>query len=139
MCRALVVSHIWCADVIRSSLSNSKVESLQLLHDRAVSMMHTLSIKGNWTLNFLAVKQLITFDCAVMVYRILNKLYRENIGNKFHLMSHYSRYNTRFCRIQIPQGYVTSKTIENSFDDLKTNQIQPFRRKALVLLYFFFS
>jgi len=58
--------------------------------------------EDKWTLNFLAVKQLTTFDRAVMVYQIRNKLCLENLWNEFHLRSHYSRYNTRFCRnIQI--------------------------------------
>jgi len=96
--RALIESHIWYADVIWGSLSNIKIEFLQRLQDRAVSMIHTSRIKDNWTPKFLSVKQLITFDRAVMVYKIFNKLCPENLWNKFNLRSHHSRYNTRFCR-----------------------------------------
>ena len=101
--RALIESHIRYADVIWGSLSNTKIEFLHL-HDRVVSMIHTSRIKDNWTPKFLSVKQLITFDRAVMVYRIFNKLCPENLWNKFNLRSHHSRYNTRFCRnIQNPK------------------------------------
>ena len=102
--RALIESHIRYADVIWGSLSNTKIEFLQYLQDRAVSIIHTFRIKGNWTPKFLSVKQLITFDRAVMVYMIFNKLCPENLWNKFNLRPHHSRYNTRFCRsIQIPK------------------------------------
>ena len=76
--RALVESHN--ADVIWSSLSNTKLESLQHLQDRAVSMIHTSRIKDNWTPKILLVEQLITFDRTVMVYNIINKLCPEIYG-----------------------------------------------------------
>ena len=96
--------------MIWGSLSNSKIESLQRLQDRAVSMIHRSRIIDNWTPKFLAVEQLITFVRAVMVYKIFNKLSPENLRNKFHLRSHYSRYNTRFCRnIQIPNNLEYAK------------------------------
>ena len=67
-------------------------------------MIHTPRIKDNWTHKFLAMEQPITFDRAVMVYKIFNKLCLEDVWNKFQLRSHYSRYNTRFCiNIQIPK------------------------------------
>ena len=56
------------------SLSNTKIEFLQRLQDRAVSMIHTSRIKDSWIPKFLSVKQLITFDRVVMVYKILRSL-----------------------------------------------------------------
>ena len=67
------------ADVIWGNLSNSKIESLQRLQGRAISMFHGARIKDNWTPNLLTVKRLITFDPAVMVYKILNQLCPENL------------------------------------------------------------
>ena len=96
--RALIESHIRCADVTWGSLSNTKIECLQRLQDRAASMIHTFRMMDNWTPKLLSVKQLITFNRAVMVYKIFNKLCPENLCNKFNLRSHHSRYNTRFCR-----------------------------------------
>ena len=102
--RALVESHIRYADVVWGSLSNGKIESLQRLQDRAVSLIHTSRVKDKWTPKILSVEQLTTFDRAVMVYNIINKLCPENLWSKFNLRSHYSRYNTRFYRnIQIPK------------------------------------
>ena len=90
--------------MILGSLSNSTIESLQHLQDRAGTMTHTSRIKEDWIPNFLAVKQLTTCDRAVMTYKIFNKLCLEDLWNKFHLRSHYSRYNTRLCRnIQVPK------------------------------------
>ena len=84
------------------ALSNTKIEFLQRLQDRAVSVMDTSRIEDNWTAKFLSVKQLITFDRAAMVYKIFNKLCPENLWNMFTLRSHHFTYNTRFCRsIQI--------------------------------------
>ena len=102
--RALIESHTRYADVIWGSLSNTKIKFLQSLQDRAVSMIYTSRIKDNWTPKFLSVKQLITFDRAVMVYKIFNKLCPENLWKKFNQRSHHSRYNTRFCiNTQIPK------------------------------------
>ena len=89
--RALIESQIRYADVIWGSLSNTKIEFLQRLQDRVVSMIHMSRIKDTWTPKVLSVKQLITFDRAVMVYKILNKLCPENLWNKFNLRSHHSR------------------------------------------------
>ena len=96
--RALVESPMRYADVIWGSLWNSNIESSQLLQDRAVCMIHTSRTKDNWTPKFLAVEQLIAVERTVMVYTIFNKLCPENLWNKYHLRSHFSRYNTRFCR-----------------------------------------
>ena len=38
----------------------------------------------------LSVEQLISFDRAVMVYKIINKLCPENLWSKFNLRFHYS-------------------------------------------------
>ena len=89
--RALVESHMGYGDVIWGSLPSSEMESLQQIQDRAISMIHASRIKGNWSPNLLTVKQLITFDSAVFVYNIFNRLCPENVWNKFHLKSHYSR------------------------------------------------
>ena len=50
--RALIESHIRYADVIWGSLSNTKIEFLQRLQDRAVSMIHTSRIKTTGHQNF---------------------------------------------------------------------------------------
>ena len=136
--RALIESHIRYADVIWGSLSNTKIEFLQHLQDRAVSMIHTSRIKDNWTLKFLSVKQLITFDCAVMAYKIVNKLCPENLWNKFNLGSHNSRYNTRFCRnIHIPKYNLEYAKKGFSYSALKTWNEIPLSIRELPTLFHF--
>ena len=69
----------------------------------------------------LSVEQLITFDRAGMVYKIINKLCPENLWSKFNLKSHYSRYNTRSCRnIQIPKYNLEYAKKGLSYSALKT-------------------
>ena len=136
--RALVKSHSRYADVIWGSLSNTKIEFRQRLQDRAASMIHTSRIKDNWTPKFLSVKQLITFDRAVMGYKIFGKLCPENLWNKFNLRSPNSRYNTRFCRnIQIPKYNLEYAKKELLYSALKTwNEIPLSVRELLALFHF---
>ena len=119
--RAPTESHTTYADVILGSLSNTKIEFLQRPQDRAVSMIHTSRINDNWTPKFPSVQQLLTFDHAVMVYKIFNKLCPENLWNKFNLRSHHSRYNTQYCRnIQIPKCNLEYAKKGFSYSALKT-------------------
>ena len=92
--RALVESHIRCADVIWGSISNSKIKSLQRFQDRAISIIDTARIKDDWSKNLSTVKKLIMFDRSVMTHKIMNRLCPENFWNKFQRRSHYSNYNT---------------------------------------------
>ena len=136
--RALIDSHMRYADVIWGSLSNTKIEFRQRLHDRAVSMIHTSRIKDNWTPKFLSVIQLITFDRAVMVYKIFNKLCPENLWNKFNLRSHHSRYNTRFCRnIQISKYNLEYAKKGFSYSALETWNEIPLTIRELPTLFHF--
>ena len=67
-------------------------------------MIETSRIKDEWPNSFLRTEQLVMFDRAVMAYKIMNRLCPENLWNKFQQRSHYSSYNTRFCRdLQIPR------------------------------------
>ena len=86
------------------SVSNSKIESLQRFQDRAISIIDTSRIKDDWSNNLLPVKQPITFDRSVMTYKIMNRLCRENLWNKFQRRSHYFNYNARFCMGEWPSG-----------------------------------
>ena len=131
--RCLIESHIRYTDVIRGSLSNTKMEFLQ---DRAVFMIHTSRIKDSWTPKFLSVIKLITFDRTVMVYKIFNKLCPDS--NKFNLRSHHSRYNTRFCRnIQIPKYKLEHVKKGLSYSALKTwNEIPLSIREFPTLFHF---
>ena len=102
--RALAERHMRYTAVIWGRLSNTKKESLQRLQDRAISIIETSRTKDGWSHNFLSTEQLVMFDCAVMAYKIMNRLCPENLWNKFQRRSQYSSYNTRFCRdLRIPR------------------------------------
>jgi len=131
--RALIESHIRYADVIWA-----KIEFLQRLQDRTVSIIHTSRIKDNWKPKVLSVKQFITYDRAVMVYKIYNKLCPENLWNKFNLRSHHSRYNTRFCRnIQIPKYNLKHATKGISYSGIKAWNEIPLSIRELPTLFHF--
>ena len=137
-CRDLVESHMRHADVILGHLSNSKQESLQLLQDRAISIMETSRIKDEWSHNFLRTEQLVMFDRAVMAYKIMNRLCPENLWNKFQRRSKYSTYNTRFCRdLQTPRYNLEYVKKGFSYSALKVwNEIQISIRELPTLCQF---
>ena len=127
--RALIESHIRYAHTIWGSLSNAKMESLQCLQDRAVSMIRTSRIP-----KFRLVEQ-ITFDRAVMAF---NKLCPENLWNKFNLRSHYSKCNTPLCRyIQTPKYNLEHAKKRFSYSALKTWNEIPLSIRELPTLYHF--
>ena len=102
--RALIESRMRYAGVIWGSLSKSKKESLQRLQDRAISIIETSRIKDKWSNNLLSAEQLVIFDRAVVVCKIINRLCPANLWDKFKRRSKYSSYSTRFCRdLQIPK------------------------------------
>ena len=104
----------------------------------AISMVHTSRIEDDRTPNFLAGKQLITFDRVVMVYTIFNKLCSENIWNKFHLRSHYSRYIAIFCRnVQIPKCNLEHAKKGYSYSVLKAWNAIPLSIRELPTLCHF--
>ena len=97
-------SHLRYANVIWGSLSKTKLDTLQRLHDRAHSIIENARIKDEWSANWLSVENLIRFDRSVMAYKILNKLSPESLWNKYQYRSAYSNYETRNCKdLQIPR------------------------------------
>ena len=55
-------------------------------------------IKDAYNKNILNVNQLMTFDRAVMTFKIVNQLCPEGLQNKFIERSALSKYNTRNMR-----------------------------------------
>ena len=101
---AIVESHLRYANVIWGSLSKTKLDTLQRLHDRAHSIIENARIKDEWSANWLCVENLIRFDRSVMACKILNKLSPESLWNKYQCRSAYSNYETRNLRICRSQG-----------------------------------
>ena len=66
---AIVESHLRYAEVIWGSLSKTKLDTLQRLHNRAHAIIENARIKDEWSSNWLRVENLIRFDRSVMAYK----------------------------------------------------------------------
>ena len=95
MYRALLESHLRYSDELWGSLSNTKLDHLQRLQNRARTLIESSRLKDGWTCNWLSVSNLIKFDRATMIYKILNGLCPENLNGKLITRSKTSNYQTR--------------------------------------------
>ena len=77
------------------ALSNTKLSNLQRYQDRALDLIESSKIKDVYNKSILNVNQLLTFDRAVMTFKIVNQLCPEGLQNKFIERSALSKYNTR--------------------------------------------
>ena len=93
--QALVESHLRYANVVWGALSSTKLSTLQRYQDRAFDLIESSKIKDDYNKNILNVNQLMTFDRAVMTFKIVNQLCPESLQNKFIERSALSKYNTR--------------------------------------------
>ena len=101
---ALVESHLRYANVVWGSLSNTKLEALQRLQNRAHSIIERAKIKDQWSGDWLTVEQLINFDRSVMTYKMMNKICPESLWDTYKTRNMYSSYRTRNCTdIQLPR------------------------------------
>ena len=69
--------------------------SLQRYQDKAFDLIESSKIKDTCNKNILKINQLMTFDRAVMTFKIFNQLCPEGLQNKFVERSTLSKYNTR--------------------------------------------
>ena len=93
--RALIESHLRYCSAIWGCLSNTKLESLQRLQNRARILIECVRHKDGWVCDWLDVRNLIKYDMLITTYKINNGLCPENLKNKFTPRSNISRYNTR--------------------------------------------
>ena len=97
-------SHLRYGNVVWGSNSSSELHALQRFQDRALSIIERARFKDTWPKKLLSVKNLIRFDRFVMVYKIVNKLYPENLWNMFQQRCSISNCNTRNDRdLHIPK------------------------------------
>ena len=90
----MCIKHLY-AKVVWGALSNTKLSNLQRYQDRALELIESSKIKNAYIKNILNVNQLLTFDRAVMTFKIVNKLCPEGLQNKFIERYALSKYNTR--------------------------------------------
>ena len=62
---------------------------------KTIDLIESSKMKDAWNKNLVNISQLITFDRAVMTYKIVNQLCPEGLQNKFIERSVISKYNTR--------------------------------------------
>ena len=82
----LVESHLRYANVVWGSLSDTKIEALQRLQNRAFDIIDSSRLKGLWERRSLNVNQVMNFVRSLMTYKIVNNLCpAEQISGKvFH-------------------------------------------------------
>ena len=102
--RALVECHLRYGNELWGSLSDTKLDHLQHLQDRARTLIENAHSKDGWVCNWLSVLNLIKYYKAVMTYKILNNLCPGSLHGKFTMRSQISAYETRNCHdISIPK------------------------------------
>ena len=106
--QALVESHLRYANVIWGALSDTKIGTLQKYQNRALDLIESSKVKDAWNKDLMNINQLMTFDRAVMTYKIVNQLCPAGLQNKFIERSVISKYNTRNRR----DLYVQKLTLE---------------------------
>ncbi len=86
------------------SFSNTKTDTLQRLQNRAYYLIQNAKVKDNWNNSWLNISNLIHYDRAVMVYKIMNRICPEGLWNKYQPRSLHSTYATRHCNdLEIPR------------------------------------
>ena len=79
----LMESHQRYANVIWGALPSAKLSTLQRYQNRAVNLIESSKIKDAYNRNVVDVRELMTFDRAVMAFKIFNMLCPEGLQNKF--------------------------------------------------------
>ena len=93
--QALVESHLRYANVIWGALSDAKISTFAEIPKQSTRLIESSKVKDAWNKNLMHISQLMTFDRAVMTYKIVNQLCPEGLQNKFIERSVISKYNTR--------------------------------------------
>ena len=102
--KALLESHLRLNDELWGKISNTKLDHLQRLENRARTLIEGSRLKDGWRCNWLSVSNLIKFDRAVMIYKIINGLCPDNLKGRLVTRSQISNYSTRNClHLDIPR------------------------------------
>ena len=102
--RASVESHLRYGNLLWDHLSAAKLNNLQKLQDRAITLIQSAPIKDRIPSATLSVHELIKLDQGMMVHKILNEQCPEILKQKFTKRSRISKYETRKANdLQIPR------------------------------------
>ena len=80
--KALIESHLRCSDELWSNLSNTQLEHLQHLQNRAKTLIENSRLKYVWRCNWLSVSNIIQFYKAILIYKIVIGLCPHNLKGK---------------------------------------------------------
>ena len=92
---ALLESHLRYSDELWGKLSNTKLDHLRRLQNRARTLIEGSRLKDGWMCNWLSVSNLIIFDRGVLIYKITNGLCPDNLKGRLATRSQISNYSTR--------------------------------------------
>ena len=88
----------------QNSLSDTKLDHLQHLQDRARTLIENAYSKDGWVCNSLSVTNFAKYGKAVMTCKILNNFFHGSLRGKFTMRSQISVHKTRNCHdITIPK------------------------------------
>ena len=109
--KALLESHLRYCDELWGKLSNTKLDHLQRLQNRSRTLIECSRLKDGWSCTWLSVSNLIKFDRAVMIYKIINGLCPDNLKGKLVTKSQISNYSIRNClQLDIPRQNIEFST-----------------------------
>ena len=74
------------------NLSSTKLDHLQRLQNRARTHIDGSRLKDRWCCNWLSISNLIKFDRAVMIYKIINGLCSDSLKGKLVTRSQIANY-----------------------------------------------
>ena len=102
--KALLESHFRYSYELWGKLSSTKLDHLKRLQNRARTLIEGSRLKEGWRCNWLSVSNLIKFDRAVMIYKIINGLCPDNLKGRLATRSQISNYSTRnYLDLDIPR------------------------------------
>ena len=93
--RSLLESHLRYCNEIWGSLSNTKIDHLQRLQNRARALIESSRLKDDRRCNWLSVSSLIKYDKAIMIYKIINDSCPDSLKGRFSTRSLLSTYALR--------------------------------------------
>ena len=85
--KALFEGNLRYKDEIWGNLSNTKLQHLQHLQTRAKTLIESSRLKDGLRCNWLSVSEIMQFDRAVMIYKILNGLCPDSLRRRLILTS----------------------------------------------------
>ena len=82
MYKALFECHLRYSDELWGNLSNTKLQHLQRLQTNAKSLIENSRLKSGWRCNWLSFSNIVQYDRAAMIYKIVNGLCKGSLKGR---------------------------------------------------------